>query len=242
MAKPVDGTGGDRDNNIQLGEENDGKPGSPEGSAVATSTGGASDPDTSATFDLSMPTPVQNMNGLSVSEIIEFVQTRLSDIDGQIRDLAGDAAMRKHRSEELREFQDAVRSLVGPGGNYDSVGNPDDDDHDAERAKMNDDAGARLDKASADLKDNPLLVSHLQALKAKIFAPGEDGSRISAEQLQKELDWAKDQLTSINSDNEMTMMRLNSMMQLRSQVISSASNMQASINEGMKTVIGNMRA
>jgi hypothetical protein len=235
----TDGSGG---NNIQEGEENDGKPTRPAGgSGGPAATGGASESDTSSTVDLSMPTYVRNIDGLSVAEIIEYVQTRLSDIDGQIRDLAGDAAMRKHRSEELRAFQNAVRSLVGVGGGgaYDSVGEGKDD---AGRERMNADAAARLDAASTALKDNPLLVSHLQALKAQIFAPGDAGSRISAENLQKELDWAKDELTSINSDNELTMMRLNAMMQLRSQVISSASNMQASINEGIKTVIGNMRA
>jgi hypothetical protein len=170
--------------------------------------------------------------------ILQYVQTRLADIDGQIKDIMGDVNDKKRRSEELRKFQDAVRSLVGVGGEagYDSTTGASDQTQENAKAK------ASLDQAMEAVKDNPTLVKKLQALEDQILWGGDYSSKISAEQLQNELDYAKDQLTSLNSDNELTMMRLNMLTQLRSQIISSASNEQASINDGMKNVISNMRA
>lgn len=176
---------------------------------------------------------------LSPSEVIAYVQMRLGDIDGQIRDLQGDANDRKKRSDELRTFQNAVRSLIGVGTNgaYDTT-----DLNDARRETENANAATRLDAAIEACKDNPEMVKKLQGFKDAIFQPGNDGSKVPGDALQNALEWAKNELTSLNSDNELTMMRLNALIQLRSQVISSASNEQASINEGIKSVINNMRA
>ena len=182
-----------------------------------------------------------DLSGFSIDMILQYVQMRLTDIDGQIHDLQGDAESRKKQSDELRTFQNAVRSLVGvgkTGQGYDSETS----NNDEVRKITNADADQRLTAAMSEVKDNPTLVAKLQALHDDIFEGGANGSKIDAQTLQNNLDWAKDQLTSINSDNELTMMRLNSLIQLRSQIISSASNEQASIHEGMKTVIGNMRA
>jgi hypothetical protein len=179
-----------------------------------------------------------DLTGFTPEMILQYVQTRLADIDGQIKDIMGDVNDKKARSEELRRFQAAIRSLVGVGGKgsgYDSTTGASDQTQENAKAK------ASLDQAMDAIKDNPTLVKKLQALEDQILRePG--GSKISAEQLQNELDYAKDQLTSLNSDNELTMMRLNMLTQHRSQIISSASNEQASINDGMKNVISNMRA
>src|SRR5258707_1094182 len=80
------------------------------------------------------------------------------------------------------------------------------------------------------LKDNPALVERLQGLKDQIFRTDDYGSKIEGCDLQNELDYAKDQLASLNSTNELTMMRLNMLVQQRSQVISSGSNQQHSID------------
>jgi hypothetical protein len=171
--------------------------------------------------------------------ILQYVSTALSDIDGQIADIMGDAKEKKVRSEALRQFQNAVRSLVGCGnerGSYDTTGLG------AGQSIENGKAGDRLDKAMNALKDHPDLVNQLQALKEQIFRNDGYGSKISADSLQNHLEWAKNELTSLNSENELTMMRLNQLVQARSQRISAASNEMSSINEGMKTVIGNMRA
>jgi TolA-binding protein len=175
---------------------------------------------------------------LSAAEVIAYVQMRLADIDGQIRDLQGDANERKRQSDELRTFQNAVRSLIGVGTNgaYDTT-----QLNDEARSAENTNAAARLDAAITACKDNPDLVRQLEAFKHAILQPGDDGSKVPGDALQNGLEWAKNQLTSLNSDNEVTMMRLNALIQLRSQIISSASNEQASINDGIKSVISNLR-
>jgi hypothetical protein len=188
----------------------------------------------SDTFSLDMP----YLGAFSPELILQYVQTRLADFDGQIADIMGDAKAKKAKSEQLRQYQNAVQSLVGVGGDgakYNTT--TEGTDQSGENAK----AGKRLDAAMEALKDNPTLVAKLQAFKNQIFH-GQHSSEISAESLQNELDWAKNELTSLNSENELTMMRLNQLVQTRSQIISSSSNMLASINEGTKNVIGNMRA
>jgi hypothetical protein len=167
--------------------------------------------------------------------ILQYVSTALSDIDGQIADIMGDAKEKKARSEALRQFQNAVRTLVGFGnetGAYDTTG-----DSNSQRDR-NQAAGERLAAAMKALEGHPDLVEKLKGLYDAIFRE----SKISADSLQNQLEWAKNELTSLNSENELTMMRLNQLVQARSQRISAASNELSSINEGMKTVIGNMRA
>jgi hypothetical protein len=175
------------------------------------------------------------MGSFSPEMILQYVSTNLADFDGQIADIMGDAKDKKNRSEALRQFENVVRSLVGygnEGSSYDTTGPG------ANQTALNAEAGKRLDEAMKALKDHPELVAKLQGFKDAIFRD----SKISAESLQNHLEWAKNELTSLNSDNELTMMRLNQLMQSRSQRISAASNELSSINDGMKTVIGNMRA
>jgi hypothetical protein len=234
-------TGSDyHEQGVREGEGSEGKPGHVSTPPPDDSTPPPPAPDTpppyvsSDNFSLDLP----YLGNFSPELILQYVQTRLADFDGQIADIMGDAKDKKARSEQLRQFENAVRSLVGVGGdgsryNTTTKGTNQSD----ENAK----AGARLDAAMQALKDNPTLVGKLQTLKNQIFY-GEHSSEINAEQLQTELDWAKNELTSLNSENELSMMRLNQLVQTRSQIISSSSNMLASINESTKTVIGNMRA
>ena len=173
-----------------------------------------------------------NVASLSPDDVLQYVATRLGGIDDQIQDYMNEANNRRARSDELRRFQDAVRAVnTGPG--FDTSGIEDDE----ARAIANANACDQLDAAISQLHD-PELQKRLGNLRAAIVSSG----KISAQDLQDQTDFAKDQLTALNSDNELTMMRLNSLFQLRSQVISASSNEEASINDGAKAVIGNMRA
>src|SRR5258708_5934165 len=95
-----------------------------------------------------------NIGAFSPEMILQYVQIRLADIDGQMADIMGDANDKKAKSEELRKFQDAVRSLSGvgsKGAGFDTsdVGN------DTEPATANSDAITRLEQPNAELNDNP---------------------------------------------------------------------------------------
>ncbi|HEX9295855.1 MAG TPA: hypothetical protein VF881_08465 [Polyangiaceae bacterium] len=169
---------------------------------------------------------VDTSGPLSMDMLLEYVAMRLESLDGQIEDFIGEANEKKAQSDELRRFQQGVRSVSG----YDSSGF-------ANKESLNEEGVSRVDAERLQVAD-PELKAKLDDLAQQIH----DTNRVKAEDVQPLLDYAKDRLASLNSDNEITMMRLNSIVQLRSQVIGSASNVQASINEGMKTVIGNMRA
>jgi hypothetical protein len=242
----IDDNGGSRDVRLEDGEEDDkwwtkGKPNAHPSEAVPPVEPNDSTSSSPSAVYLGPGSDLPallNIGSFSPEMILQYVQTRLADIDGQMADIMGDANDKKAKSEELRKFQDAVRSLSGVGSK--GPGFDASDANDAERATANADAITRLEKAKAELKDNPELVAKLQALENGLRH--DDRFYLSAESIQNELDWAKDQLTSLNSMNELTMMRLNQLVQTRSQIISAASNAQASINEGMKNVIGNMRA
>jgi len=172
--------------------------------------------------------PALDASGFSIDMIIQYVARRLGDIDDQIKGYMAEAEGRKAKADELHRFEEDVRAVL----HHDTSGFKDDQ----QRADLNGKAMTALVAEQDDFKDNPALQAKLQQLHDEIL------SSSKVQSAQEALDYAKDQLTTLNSDNELTMMRLNSVVQLRSQVISSASNMQASINEGVKTVIGNMRA
>jgi hypothetical protein len=166
--------------------------------------------------------------GFSPELILQYVASRLRDFDDQIRGFMEEAQGRRARADELHKFEEIVRSVT----RHDTTGFPDD-----QRAAENTRACQALRKSMKELQD-PELKSRVQNLIDQI----EKTSKVDPGSAQQALDYAKDELSSLNSDNEITMMRLNSIVQLRSQVIGASSNMQASINESMKTVIGNMRA
>jgi hypothetical protein len=174
-------------------------------------------------------------------EILAYVEMRLNDLDGQIQDYWKDAQGKKAHATELRIFQEAVRSLQqGPTG-FDSTGIQDN----VTREEVNAEAQNKIAAALEQLRhsENPELVGRLTALKNYLDgANGGTPGKIPADALQHSLDYAKDQLAELNGDNELTMMRLNQLMQLRSQIISAASNQLASTNEAVKNIINNMRS
>jgi len=179
---------------------------------------------------------VAEFYGVTPEFVYEYVKSRLTDLDGQIKDLQGDVKDRNKRSEELRVFQEAVRTLVGvcsSDGSYDAASATE------TQSLNNAQYGKVLQDAMNKLKEsNPDLYNRLETFYKKIFTE----AKIPAAELQTQLDYAKDQLTSLNSSGELTMMRLNMLFQLRNQVVTSGTNEQASINEGMKAIISNMRA
>jgi hypothetical protein len=229
-------------NDVREGEGGDGKPGPASGETPPPpppppNTSGAPDAPIvsygSPDFSLKLPT----MGSFSCDWIIQQLQTTLANFSGQIADVMGDAQDKKRKSEELRTFMTAVRSLQGvgnDGASYDST------TPNTNQSKENEDAGNRIEAAKGLITD-PTMLKKLDALKAAIFG-GQNPSHISAESLQNELDWAKDQLTSLNSDNELTMMQTNELITNRAHSVSTATNEIATIHETMKSIISNMRA
>ena len=162
-------------------------------------------------------------------EIIAYVRGRLCDIDEQIEGYMDRVNATNRQSEDLRIYQEAVKGLDRNGTGYDSSWSDDHGTLDAQAVDC-------LEQAKAKISD-PDLKASLQNLQNDIAADG----NISHDVLTDCTEFAKDKLATINSDNEIIMMKLQSLIQLRTQIIQLCSNALASFNEGAKTTIGNIR-
>jgi hypothetical protein len=185
--------------------------------------------------------------GLSPDMILQYVQLRLANIDNQLKDFTNEVNDRKKRQDDLRAFEAAVRELnSGPSG-YDTTGFGEDSavdskKYDSKQSELNALSCEKLDNAKKQLSSaSPDLAKKLDGLKTDIMEANDDGSKISSEKLNTLLDDAKDELSKLNSDNEMTMMRLSSLMQQRTQVVQFSSNVMSSLNDAAKSVLQNMR-
>jgi hypothetical protein len=178
---------------------------------------------------------------LTPGMILDYVAMRLGGIDDQMDDFRKEADKRKQRQDDLRNFEAAVRELMGSNG-YDTSGVKgkanDTLKYPNRHAEANAEAIAKLDNARSKLAGSPDLQAKIDGLKADIL----DDSIITPEKLNNTLENAKDEIAGLNADNEMTMMRLSSLMQMRTQVVQFSSNVMASLNDASKSVIQNMRA
>jgi hypothetical protein len=165
---------------------------------------------------------------LGPNEILMYVQGRLGDVDGQIQDLLDQVKDKNQLSEDLRTFQEAVKGLDRNGTGYDSTGD--------DRAQLDADA-VRCLVAAQDKIQDPALKAQITQLSNDVA----DDGVVSHDVLTDNMENAKNTLTTINSDNEIIMMRLQSLIQVRTQIVQLCSNALASFNEGAKTTIGNMR-
>lgn len=72
--------------------------------------------------------------------------------------------------------------------------------------------------------------------------PDAQNGGLSASEWKRVIDSVSSSLEQLNSDNEYTMMKLQTLMQQRNQISQFSSNMLNSLHENAKAIIGNMRA
>jgi hypothetical protein len=188
---------------------------------TTNSTSGTSD---IASFDVST---------LGPAEILAYVRIRLSDIDSQMEAYMEASKKSKKHADELGAFQTLLTELNPNGNGYSQ------DEHgktDGEHAAANAAVVKKLQDFS-DKTDDPDLKARCSAL-----ATGASLGYIPIGDLNAHLGDVKQKLEDMNRDNEMSMMRLSSLMQTRTQIVQFCSNVLATLNEGAKTAIGNMRS
>lgn len=92
--------------------------------------------------------------------------------------------------------------------------------------------------------DSPLPADSIpspQAAPVQAQAPDSQDASMSAEELNQIAERLKNSLENLNSDNELTMMGLQQLMQQRNQITQFSSNVLNSVNEGLKSIISNWR-
>lgn len=75
----------------------------------------------------------------------------------------------------------------------------------------------------------------------QLEAPDSQDAHLTVEELNQIAERLKSSLENLNSDNELTMMGLQQLMQQRNQISQFSSNMLNSVNEGLKSIIANWR-
>jgi hypothetical protein len=73
------------------------------------------------------------------------------------------------------------------------------------------------------------------------LAGGDHDSTLNSSEWNKVIDQLKQSLEALNSDNELTMMKLQTLMQQRNQVSQFASNMLNALHENSKAILSNLR-
>jgi hypothetical protein len=166
---------------------------------------------------------------LAPTDILQYVRSRLSDIDGQMRGYMDEADKNRKEAKDLSDYQALLTALNENGDGYATA-------HHTE-AGADATACAEID-AAENRMTSPDLKADLENMKSEI----QNAHAIPANEIQAKLETTKGRLADINSENEMIMMKLSSLMQTRTQIIQFCSNVLASLNDGAKATIQNMRA
>ncbi|MBW2460596.1 MAG: hypothetical protein JRH11_03035 [Deltaproteobacteria bacterium] len=183
-----------------------------------------------------------DFTGLTPDMIILMVRRQLNTMDDQIKGSINEIETHRAEAENIGEqilaFQELERWINDHGDMVDG-GEIDltqiDDDGGTElrsRLGISDDAGE--DAATAAFRD---------ALNAAPYSLGiEPGAtRIEMSVIKQNIDELKETQRTMNSGTEMTMMRLQSAMQQRTQILQLGSNMLSAQDQANDTIIGNLR-
>jgi hypothetical protein len=173
--------------------------------------------------------------------IMSFVRNRLSEMDRQIRtavlEVEGTHSAANDLSNQIQALQDLETLLRGSGdvsdGKYDMrVLN--DGDSNAIATEFG------LDRSGDDEAIGAEFIREVNDRYPGLDAQGHD-NQMDLSCIQSQIDTLQEELRQLNSGNEMKMMHLQNLMQQRSQTLQAGSNFLASIHDGAKTIVGNLR-
>lgn len=217
-------------------------------------------------------TPVKYM---SPDDVIQYVESTLSNIDGQLSDYQAQAMEKNKTANEWRDYKKLVREYTDKDPSKFPTEQP-----------ARDQEIARIKTEFAEFEDStdPDLKTAAKALESNALPPypdrqpppagpdysaypdTRDGRALAGEAWNSEvigyrdslhanlpkgvtkddstalLQTADDTLQSLNQDNELTLMRLNTLMQQRVQVTTKGTEQLASINQCVQAILQNMRS
>ena len=158
---------------------------------------------------------------LSPELMLAFVEQQLGNIDGQINDMIKGIEDRNDRARTLRAGRDALATHTG---------------------NVNDDDMVKIGGPLAETLEH-LEQSGEPAVReaaGNLSNQGDNGS-VTAGEVKAALGKIDHALDNLSSTNDIDRLKLQQLVQDRSQIISFSSNVMASLNESKKQVIGNIR-
>jgi hypothetical protein len=188
------------------------------------------------TASVASPAGAASLATLSPDDLLAYVGTVLTDVDGQMQDYMQLARDQKSRIEQERNLQNALRKIKNDNLNDKTKKH---DTYDKRITYLKDMKGDLL-AATAD----PAVRSAINAVFAKLGNPDAtkgQALKMSDAALDDAIQSSVDRVANLNGNSEMMMMQLNSLMQRRSQVVQFASNVMAQLDRAQLGIIGNMR-
>lgn len=183
-----------------------------------------------------------DFTGLTPDMIILMVRRQLNTMDDQIKgsinEIENHRAEAENIGEQILAFQELERWINDHGDMVDGG--------EIDLTEIDDGGGAELRRRfgiSDDAEEGPATAAFREALNAEPYSLGiEPGAnKIEMSVIKQKLDELKEDQRTINSGTEMTMMRLQSAMQQRTQILQLGSNMLSAQDQANDTIIGNLR-
>jgi len=158
---------------------------------------------------------------LTAEDMFQFAQQQLTGIDAEIRTHITGITIAKEKAAVMQGISAGLRSV---------------------KNSTNAEQVAKFDEAIAQAKQAgmPELANKLTEEKAKVVALGSDAA--TSDFIEGTAQHVDSLMTSLTSSSELTMIRIQGLMQQRSQVLQLASNVIAALNEPAKNAIGNLRS
>ncbi len=183
-----------------------------------------------------------DFTGLTPDMIILMVRRQVGQMDNQIKgsiiEIENHRAEAKNIGEQILAFQELERWINDHGDMVDGG--------EIDLTEINDGGGTEL-RSQLGISDaageDSATASFRDALRADPYKleipPGAKKMEMSV--IKQKLDELKEDQRTINSGTEMTMMRLQSAMQQRTQILQLGSNMLSAQDQANDTIIGNLR-
>ena len=185
----------------------------------------------------------QGLSLMSPEDILAYVGKTLGDIGNQLQDYKDLVQKRQEKANDLRDVTSTLRDMQS-GGDLTAF-DPQlysEFMQKMEKYKDSDPAiGAAYEKFMSSYGGYIGSDGKAKGVMAGANAGDTQDMKMSALELShamKDLEGAQE---AMGSDNELTMMALQQLMQRRNQVSQFASNAMNMMNEGMKSIIGNIR-
>jgi hypothetical protein len=192
-----------------------------------------------------------NVTLMSPDDILAYVSKALGDIGDQLNDYKTLVQDRQAKAKDLRDLASELRNMQ-QGGDLTAYDGAAYNEFMQKLAKYKDSDPA-LGKVYSDFMnsyggyhdESGKKVGTLAGDDKHWFGKGGVGDSqdmlMDSKELANALKNVEDAQSNLNSENELTMMSLQQLMQRRNQISQFSSNALNMMNEGMKSIIGNMR-
>lgn len=192
-------------------------------------------------------------HAIGPGDVLAYVSMMLNDIDSQLLAFKEEAEARNKTSGEIQELSDVIRRMQALSGEDEKfqVGKDTDPETRMEiHTKLYELATGASDAKVREAADEMLMSIFgvptsinepgSRAAAAQIAAFG--GFTVNKEKMADALQQQTDRLSTLNKNNEFTMMEISQLTRQRLQVTQFSSNMIATMHDAQMSVIRNMRS